>query len=48
MGLAPDTEQVGNNLDWVSCDAFKCTDFALRGWSGQFGLRLEQDVSEVL
>lgn len=43
-----DIKQVANDLDLVPRDAFKSTDSAQGGWSGQFGLRPEQDVSEVL
>lgn len=50
MGVGPvcDTRQVVNDLDLVPRDAFKCTDSVQGGWSGQFGLRPEQDMSEVL
>lgn len=50
MGVEPvcDTRQVVNDLDLVPRDALKCTDSAQGGWSGQFGLRPEQDMSEVL
>lgn len=43
-----DFKQVVNDLDLVPRDAFKCPDSAQGGWSGQFGLRPEQDVNEVL
>lgn len=50
MGVGPvcDTRWVVNDLDLVPRDAFKCTDSVQGGWSGQFGLRPEQDMSEVL
>lgn len=48
MELFCDIKQVVNDLDLVPRDAFKCTDSAQGGWSGQLGLRPEQDTSEVL
>lgn len=46
--LCCDTKQVVNDLDLVPRDAFKCPESAGGGWSGQLGLRPEQDMSEVL
>lgn len=48
MGPVYDIKQVFNYLEWVPRDALKHMDFAQGGWSGQFGLGHEQDVSEVL